>query len=427
MKTYCKNIDILNLDFLAACVSECLSGKYGRNSVAQFLCENSEYTRNEIRNIINNHQVREIDVIIMTIAKKMQSHIRNKDVSLPPIHFSERYDEISKKYRIIGVQSIEHQCYEYVAVNACKELFYKKFGVYQCASIPNRGQSYGKKAIAKWVKSDVNGTRFAIKADVKKCYPSIDKNQIKKFLQRDLHKNPILLYLLFTLIDMYDTGLSIGSHLAQWLCNYYLSYGYHYISEKLFTTRKLKHSNKIIKVRLISHVIFYMDDIIIFGSNKKYLMMAMHKTLEYFSNVLLLTIKPNWRLFKVQYIDKRGKIRGSFVDMMGFRFYRGKTSIRQSIFVRIKRKYIRLRKKSMRKKNISRLFAQSIMSYWGWVKNTNSYKFSREYNIFKLTNLAKSVVSYYAILDNIQKKSLRRQRQRKMSKQRRKICQRVIK
>lgn len=421
MRTYCKNIDILNLQFLTNCVFECLEGKWKRNDVINLLSKYSNLSRHEIKEFIYKDQKQELDCVITNIAKDIQRNIENKTIVLPPIKYSERYDNCSKKIRIIGTQSIIHQCYEYVAVNACKELFSNKFGVYQCASIPKRGQSYGKKAIEKWVKYDISGTRYAVKMDVRKCYPSVDKERVKKYLHRDLHKNPTLLYLLYTLIDMNDNGLSIGSHLSQWLCNYYLSYAYHYISEKLFIQRKSKRCNKVVNVRLLSHVIFYMDDILIFGGNKKHLMIVSKLVNEYFENELGLKIKPDWRLFKVEYIDKNGKVHGSFVDMMGFRFYRGKTTIRRSIFIRIKRKMNRLRKKIKLNRDVNMKYAQSIMSYWGWVKNTNSYKFMRKYEVSKLTYVARNIVSYYAQMDKAQKEKIRKQKRKiKMRMKRRK-------
>lgn len=149
-----------------------------------------------------------------------------------------------------------------------------------------------------------------------------------------------------------------------------------------------------------------MDDILVFGSNKKYLMKAMQMIQDYFNNVLHLTIKPNWRLFKVQYVDRNGKERGSFVDMMGFRFYRGKTTIRQSIFIRLRRKFIRINKKLKNHEPIPLCMAQSLMSYWGWVKHTNSYEFSKRYNVNQVVNLTKRIVSNCSKAKNMKKNQL---------------------
>ena len=47
--------------------------------------------------------------------------------------------------------------------------------------------------------------------------------------------------------------------------NYYLSYAYHYVTEMLYTERRGKRQN------LVHHALFYMDDIILLGSNKKHM------------------------------------------------------------------------------------------------------------------------------------------------------------
>ena len=392
MKTYCKNVNVLDIGFISKCVFSCLEGKWARNDVAHFLSSYGKISITRVRKLVKSGEKYKLYWIVDVVSKEIRDNIKNKTIKLPPIQYSERLDGNSGKIRTIGTQSIIHQCYEYVAVTATMELFKKKIGVYQCASIPKRGQSYGKRAIEKWLTQDVNGTRYALKMDVKKCYPSIDQTKLKELLHRDLHKNSNLIYLLDTLIDMFDDGISIGSHLSQWLCNYYLSYAYHYISEKLFTTRNRKNGKKD-NIRLISHVLFYMDDIIVFGSNKKYLMKAMDMIQDYFNNVLHLTIKPDWRLFKVQYIDKDKKSHGTFVDMMGFRFYRGKTSVRRSIFKRLRRKFIKINKKLKKHEHIPVCVAQSTMSYWGWIKNTNSYKFTKRYNAKHVVDISKRIIS----------------------------------
>ncbi len=395
MKTYCKNIDITNVEFIVGCIYECLHDKWRRKDVIRLLSEYAELDDKKVRDLILLDRKNDFESAIYKIAKKMSDNIKNRTVVLPPIEYTERKDSSSNKIRIIGIQKIEHQFYEYVAVNGAKELFNKKIGVFQCASIPDRGQSYGKKAIKKWLSHDRAGTRFAVKGDVRKCYPSINIKILKDFLRRDIH-NPDLLYLVFTLVDAYDTGLSIGSHLSQWLCNYYLSYAYHYISEQLYITRVSKRTGKSQRVRLISHVIFYMDDILIFGSNKKYLFKAFQLIIKYFNDILGLNIKPDWRLFSIEYIDKNGKLHGSFVDMMGYRFYRNKIAIRRTIYFRAKRKCLAFRRKIRKHQFIYKKYAQTFISYWGWIKNTNSFKFKNKYEVLRWVNISKHQISHFA-------------------------------
>lgn len=399
MKTYCKNIDITNVEFIIECIYECLHDKWNRRDVVELLSKYTDMDEEKIHNYILLGRKKDFEVAIRNIAEEISDNIKNRTIVLPPIEYVERKDSSSNKIRVIGIQKIIHQFYEYVAVNGAKELFNKKIGVFQCASIPDRGQSYGKKAIKKWLYKDKVGTRFAVKGDVKKCYPSINRNRLKNFLRRDIH-NPDLLYLIFTLVDAYEVGLSIGSHLSQWLCNYYLSYAYHYISEQLYITKVSKRTGKNQRVRLISHVIFYMDDILIFGSNKKYLFKAFHLILKYFDEVLDLVIKPDWRLFAIEYMDKNGKLHGSFVDMMGYRFYRDRITIRRTIYFRAKRKCLAFRRRIKKHQFIYKKYAQTFISYWGWVKNTNSFKFMNKYEIIRWVKISKRQISHFAIKEN---------------------------
>ena len=53
------------------------------------------------------------------------------------------------------------------------------------------------------------------KADIKKCFPSINHGLLMNFLNKRI-KNDDLLWLIQTLIDTFEQGLSIGSYLSQY-------------------------------------------------------------------------------------------------------------------------------------------------------------------------------------------------------------------
>ena len=72
--------------------------------------------------------------------------------------------------------------------------------------------------------------------------------------------------------------------------------------------------------------------------------------------------KNNWQVFKV-------KDRG--VDFLGFRFFNNKTILRKRNALRIKRRIKRISKKII----INNKDASAIMSYWGWIKKSDSYNF----------------------------------------------------
>ena len=170
----------------------------------------------------------------MRIAHDLQQELITNTVHFKPIRYRPKYDNNSKKTRIIGIQSVKQQIYDYIAVKGAQEMWDAKIGYYQCASLPGKGQVFGKKTIESQIRKPENRNlaRFVVKGDIRKCYPSIPKDRVKKHLKQDI-KNDTLLYLMFTLIDSFDKGLSIGSYLSQYLCNYYLSYAYSFMENKL--------------------------------------------------------------------------------------------------------------------------------------------------------------------------------------------------
>lgn len=106
----------------------------------------------------------------------------------------------------------------------------------------------------------------------------------------------------------------------------------------------------------------YVDDIVVFGSNKKELH-KMHKAIEkYLAERLHLKIKENWQVFRFEY---KGK--GRPLDFMGWKFYREKTILRKSIYTQIMRKAKRVGNKTTIRG------AYGMVSYMGYIKHTNTY------------------------------------------------------
>lgn len=393
MKRYCKNIE-LDAAWIKTSMEECLTDKWDRLEVAGFLAEYQD--RKELLSKRAVHKIIQADKtwaepLIEKAAEKMAQEIKNKNVSFPAIHYSARYDGNSGKIREIGVESIKQQIYDYVAVNALKELFKRKIGKYQCASIPGRGQVYGKKTIERWIRKNPAKTRVGAKGDVHHCYPSINISKLIKMLKKQV-KNEDLLYLVEILVRSYRKGLSIGSYLSQWLCNYYLSFAYHYAEQKLARVRKTKNGQKK-RIRMISAVLFYMDDILILGSRKTDVKKAMQMLVKFFKEELDLEIKKNWKLFQVDYIGKDGKHHGDCIDMMGYKIYRDHTEVRRSIFLRARRSFLRLRKLIRAGKEIVLNLAYRCVSYFGWFKNSDSTNFKKKYGIKQLMKYAKRRVS----------------------------------
>lgn len=219
MKKYCKNIDITDRTLISRAVYCCIDGKYTRPDTIRMFSEYSGVKADKIRSLINDLGKYYIDPLINTVIDGIQQEIINKKIIIKPIWYKEKVDPSSFKIRKIGIQDIKQQIYDYIAVEGLHPLFCR-IGEYQCAAIKGRGQIVGVKAIKRWMRN--TNIKYAGKADIKKCYESISKQQMIKFLKKHV-KNDLLLWLINKLISTFESGLSIGSYLSQFLCNLYMS------------------------------------------------------------------------------------------------------------------------------------------------------------------------------------------------------------
>ena len=146
---------------------------------------------------------------------------------------------------------------------------------------------------------------------------------------------------------------------------------------------------------MFSHILFYMDDILILGSNLKLLKKAFSLLREYFQNTLGLSVKDTWRIFTVDYI-KNGQRHGCFIDMMGFRFYRDHTTVRRKLFYNARKTFNLFLKKMLRHQIIHVQIAYRVISYYGWFKHTDSFTFLTKYTKYHLFDKAKKVISNFA-------------------------------
>lgn len=113
------------------------------------------------------------------------------------------------------------------------------------------------------------------------------------------------------------------------------------------------------------HYMRYMDDMVIFGSNKRVLHRMRQAISDYLEMELGLELKANWQVFRFSY----GNNQGRDLDFMGFRFYRNRTILRKSIMYKATRKA----RKISKKEKATILDARQMLSYLGWIDCTDTY------------------------------------------------------
>lgn len=386
LKTYCKNINVLDIDLITHATYQCLDDKYTRNDTLNLLSEVSGLTPNQCFNIIYRWGKCKVFWIVDALILQIQNELKNQELHFVPIWYREKIDSSSFKIRKIGIQNAKQQIYDYIAVMALEPIFCR-IGQHQYASIKSRGCVKGVKTICRWMRN--KNIRYYAKLDIKKCYESIDKKLLMKFL-RERIKNDRLIWLIETLVNTFQDGLSIGSYLSQFLCNLYLSQLYHEI-ERMHRIKKSKRNKCDEYVSLVTHQLFYMDDILLLGTNAKDLHKAVKQLISYAKKNLGLTIKPDWTVSQLDFIDVEKHKK--FIDMMGYRIYRDHVTIRRRVFKRIRRAYMRTYTRIKTHKNIDLLWARRCISYFGQIKNSNSMKIQKKYHVKLVLDICKKVVS----------------------------------
>jgi hypothetical protein len=357
MKTYCKHSRITEPAFVRDCIERFLKGKRPRRDVNEFLSRHPD---------------------LDSLSRQIADEIGRGEYRFAPIRYFRRVEPISGKIRIIGRESIRHQIYDYVCGTALMPLFRAKVGRWQTASIPGRGIADARRAIKQWAREP--SSKVFVKLDVRKCYPSISREVLKRLLSRDVGDRR-LLDLTFHLIDQYagDDGLNIGSYLSQWLANYYLSYAYHYCERHLSKERVNRRTGETATRRLVTHLLFYMDDVLLLGRSKRDLSIAARRITAFAHDRLKLEMHPEWNIKHVGVEP---------IDMVGYVFRPGRTNIRTGIFLRAGRTFARFRRHP---RNLT--LARRCVSYYGYFIHSDSVLVRRRRQMDETMRMAKRTLA----------------------------------
>lgn len=382
MRTYCRWVDITDPNIVSVWVLDFLQGgphrpaKWRRRDFVHMMSQVSDIAKTEIRRAVDDHDYTVLLPIVDAIAAEAVQRINNRELELEPITYFTKADGSSGKVREIACESCWQQIFDCIAVNAMMPMLRAKITPHQYASIRGRGGVQGKEKLEKWVRRDKRCTVYA-KADVSHCFQSLERETVMGFLRRDLHKNPILLWLIDTLLRTYKKGLNIGSLLSQWLCNYVMSYVYRY-AERLGYKRRDKN------IRIVLHQLFYMDDMYFSGANRKRLISALRKVEAFMASLGLHLHK--WFVFEIS---------SRPIDMMGFVVAKEYTVLRGRLFLRARRALIRAYREFKRTGTLTVWMSRKLSSYKGYFDHSNSRKAAARYKLDELMRVAVNVVSKF--------------------------------
>lgn len=399
MKTYCKpaKVNVESAEFNSVAVHKAFAGKLNKREFRRLLTDTGLVTSADIASERVNNSVTKILPAIDAVAAQMTDRIIKRDLQLKPVRQFKRMDGISQKIRDLNQESAEQQVLEYICVEALMPLFNAKILPCQCGSIPDRGQTAGKRQIERILRKKYHCDKLdVIKGDIRHAYQSVSVECVMKLLRRDIGKNKPLLWLVEATMDNYPNGrLMIGGYLPTWLFNYVMSYVLRYMLSLHRERRGVRHN-------FCWACVCYADDFAIFGKRSN-LIRAMKETTRWCKQALNLEIKGVWNMAyfvsyyaeKQQYGNRRAgsKKRTPGIDMVGYVVRRTYTIIRGKIFVRIRRQILRAARELESIGYIPWWRAYKIVSYYGWLKNSDSQAFRRNYGVKKIMKAAKRSVS----------------------------------
>lgn len=291
----------------------------------------------------------------------IELHDRNKDFNLNELLYmlqtvtyktSEYYifkmiTDAGKEREIFRLPYFPDRICHHAIMNVLEPYFVNMFvrDTYSC--IKGRGIHDGVKRLKQALK-DVSDSKYCLKLDIRKFFPSIDNYILKQLLRRKF-KDVRLITLLDEIIDS-APGVPIGNYLSQFFANFYLTYFDHWLKEK----KKVKYYFR------------YCDDMVFLSGNKKYLHDLKNEIQDYLKNNLNLKLKDNWQVFPV---DKRG------IDFLGYVFFHDHILLRKSIKQSFARKI--LHAKSQRRIEI-------LGSYKGWCLHGNCINLYKKLTGMKL-------------------------------------------
>lgn len=280
-----------------------------------------------------------------------------------PIKRRNRYDHSAGKWREICEPKLYPDQYiHHMVVQVLQPVMMRGMDYWCCGSIKGRGIKRGIHGIKRWFKDDKKNTKYAAELDIYHFYDSLKPEIVMKRMRKLVKDNRML----DTIWRLVKDGIMIGAYFSQWFANTVLQPLDHLIRERIH----------------IKHYVRYMDNITIFGRNKKLLHKAVRIIKDWLKTVGL-QLKSNWQVFRTKY---------RMVSAMGYRFDSKKTLLRKRNLLRLKRQLAFFYRQILKNKLVSFRVAAGILSRIGQLKHCDSMNIRERYIFPGTIKILKNIV-----------------------------------
>lgn len=292
-------------------------------------------------------EVQKVDDNLEFYINKIHFILKNKTFKNSKYHIFKKMFH-NKERDIFKLPYFPDRIIHHCIVQILEPIWTKCFIKHTYSSIKYRGIHQCLKHIKQALKDEEN-TKYCLKLDIRKFYPSVDHVILKQILKKKI-KCKDTLEILYEVIDS-TSGIPIGNYLSQFFGNLYLSYFDHWMKEE-------KHCKNYFR---------YCDDVVILHSSKEFLHNLRKEVHKYLGIELWLDLKSNWQVFN---IESRG------LDFVGYKSFHKYSLLRKSIVKALKKKILRIKNRKVinRKKELS-----GITSYSGWTKHCNGKSLTLKY------------------------------------------------
>ena len=253
------------------------------------------------------------------------------------------------KWRTTYKPGIHEQWLHHIIAIVLQPIIERTAYPFYCGSLPKKGAHYGMRQLRRKIAKGKNIKYFA-KLDIRHFFDSIRMDIMIRELASRI-KDDWFLYIIRKCYEGFSRGLVLGFYLSQWLANYLL--------EPL---------DKMITDAGYDIYFRYMDDIVVFGPNKRKLHALIVEIKKLLGRRFRLKLKNNYQVNKFIY---KGK--GQELDFMGFIFGRNKVVIRKRIMLKATHLAKRIWMRKQAGGRVYKRHAQAMISYMGWFTYTDSY------------------------------------------------------
>lgn len=282
-------------------------------------------------------------------------------------HWDRNADNGKGKWRDINEPLLwPDQCVHHAALRVMIPHIMRSMDRYCIASVPGRGNSYGVKALKKWMKNDPVGTKYALECDIYHCFEELDPVYVINALKR-LFKDRETLWLCDAMMEY---GVLIGAFFSAWFLHLTLQPLDLMIHDKKYG---------------VSHYLRQMDNFTIFGSNKRKLRKLL-ADINAWLEAVGLKLKGTWQVFRNSFTPlvakahealpekKQRHRRPRMPSALGYRFGRGYTILRKHNLFRLKQGLHTYYYRRDRNRVISFKRASGLISRLGQLRKCNSQK-----------------------------------------------------